>query len=168
MLFLLIMLIFFTARQSNPSPFGIIKKYNLLFKVWILFWNISRICFFFYNIQNLKSNSYIIFLKLFLTIFFWWKLYSFLVIFIHKRLNFCYYLWVFFCFFVILHYYYNVLKAFIIFFIDGIYYCFFALYPTRSIIEKLINEHNWTQTHYLLLIQNYFGIYLYINQKVIL
>ena len=31
--------------------------------IWVIFWNISRIYFFFFRIQIIKSNCYIIFLK---------------------------------------------------------------------------------------------------------
>ena len=40
-------------------------------------WNISRIYFFFFSIQNIKRNSYNIFLKFFPIIFFWWNIYYF-------------------------------------------------------------------------------------------
>ena len=46
-----------------------------------MFLNISRI-------KNIRSNCYTIFFKYFPIIFFWWKIYSFPVIFIYKRLNF--------------------------------------------------------------------------------
>ena len=73
------------------------KKKNLLFTIWIMFWDIGRIYFFFFNIQNIKSNSvshiYIIFLKFFPIIFFWWKIYSFPVIF-QFLLFFAYLCWV--------------------------------------------------------------------------
>ena len=45
--------------------------------------------------------SYIIFLKFFPFIFFWCIVYSFPVIVIYKRFNFCYSLWIIFYFFII-------------------------------------------------------------------
>ena len=40
--------------------------------------------FFLFDVQNIKSNCYIIFLNFFPTMFFWWKIYSFQFIFIYK------------------------------------------------------------------------------------
>ena len=70
--------------QGNPIFLHLksLKK-NLFVTVWVMFWNISRIYFFFFSIQNIKSNCYIIFLKFFPIIFFWWKIYSFPVTFIY-------------------------------------------------------------------------------------
>ena len=46
-------------------------KEELVFStIWVMFWNISRICFFYINIQNLMSNCSIIFLKFFQSCFF--------------------------------------------------------------------------------------------------
>ena len=45
---------------------------------------------FFFSIRNIESNYYIIFLNFTPIIFFWWKIYSFPLIFICKRFNFCY------------------------------------------------------------------------------
>ena len=66
-----------------------LKEY-LFFTIWVMFWNISRIYFFFFSIQNIKSNWCIISLKSFSIIFFWWKICSVSVVFIYKRFNFCY------------------------------------------------------------------------------
>ena len=51
--------------------------------------------FFFFIIQNIKSNCYIIFLNIFVIIFFWWKTYPFPVIFNCKSFNFYYSLRIF-------------------------------------------------------------------------
>ena len=51
-----------------------------------MFWNISRIYFFFFSIQNIRSNYYIIFLILFPVIFLWWNIYSLTVLILYKRL----------------------------------------------------------------------------------
>ena len=56
----------------------------------------GRIYFFYFSIQNIKINCYIIFLKFFPIIVFWRIVYSFSIIFIYKKFNFCYSLWVFF------------------------------------------------------------------------
>ena len=98
-----------------------------------LFWNICRICFLLFSIQNIKSNCYTIFIIFFSIVFFWWKIYSFLVVFIYQRFNFCYSLQILFYFFIIYQDCYSVLKEFIIFFIDMIYYCFFVFYSIMRI-----------------------------------
>ena len=57
------------------------------FMGWVMFWNISRVYFFFINIQTIKNNYRIIVLKSFPVIDFWRIIYSFPVIFIYKRLK---------------------------------------------------------------------------------
>ena len=126
---------------------------NLFFKIWVMFWNINRIYFFIFSIKNIKSNCYIIFFIFFPIIFFWWNIYSFLVLFIYKRFDFCYSLQMFSYFFIIWRNCYNILKAFIFCFIDRIYCCFFVFYPISRIymihqnwdlfyeIYNTINEH---------------------------
>ena len=89
--------------------------------------------FLFFSIQNIKSNCHIIFLNLFPIIIFWWKMYSLPVIFICNRFNTSYSLRIVFYFFKISCECYSVLKTFVIIFIDGIYWCFFALYRIRRI-----------------------------------
>ena len=71
---------------------------NFFFTFWVIFWNIGSIYFFFFSIQNIKSNCYFIFLNFFSNQLFWWKLYSFSVIFTYKRFNFSYSLCIFFLF----------------------------------------------------------------------
>ena len=56
----------------------------MLFKLWVLYWNVSGIFFLMFRIQN-SSNS-------------WYRIYFFPVICIYKRLNFLYY-------FLILYYF---------------------------------------------------------------
>ena len=55
--------------------------------IWVMFWNISRIYFSPSSIQDIESNCYMIFFKIFPIIFFWWEIYSFPVIFINKMFN---------------------------------------------------------------------------------
>ena len=133
-----------------------------------MFWNISRICFFFFSIRNIKSNCYIIFLNFFPIIFFWWKIFSFSVIFIYKRFNFCYSLWIFFYFFLIWRDCYSVLKTFIIFFIERTFYILsnkenlYMIHPNWNLfydIYNAITEHDRSHTHYVSSIENYFDIY---------
>ena len=94
-LLLLIMLIFFFFfffffLQHNAILLHLesLKK-NLFFTIWVIFLNISSIYFFFIRTLNIKSDCSIVFLKLILIIFFWWKIYSFPAIFTYKRFNFC-------------------------------------------------------------------------------
>ena len=82
------MLIVFLLQGNAILLFEIIKKNNLFFTIWIKFWNMNRIWFFFFSIQNVKSNCYIIFSQFFPIIFFWWKIYSFPAIFFVKALLF--------------------------------------------------------------------------------
>ena len=126
----------------------------------------------FFSIQNIKSNCFIIFLKLFWNIFSWLKIYFFPVISIYKKLNFCYSLWIFFWF---LHDLMQLLKC-----IENICYLFnwwnllllfcflsnqqnlYAIYHNTDFFYDIchtINEHNRKQTHYLSLIINHFDIY---------
>ena len=62
-----------------------------------MFKNLSRIQFFWSSIQNIRSNCYFseIFLKFFSIIFFWYKIYSFPVIFVCERFNFSFYFLIF-------------------------------------------------------------------------
>ena len=100
--------------------------------IWVIFWNIRKIYFFFFHIQNIKSNYYIVFLKIFPIIFFWWKIYFFLLLFIYKRLNFCDYLSMFF-YFCMVKCYVTAYWKHLSFFIDRTYCCFFLFYPIRII-----------------------------------
>ena len=89
MLFLLILLIIFLLQNSAI----VFLRFKSL-KEWLFFYSLSCVfkhkqdIFLFLNMQNIKSNYYIIFLKL-------WKIYSFPVICILKRFNFCYCLRIF-------------------------------------------------------------------------
>ena len=47
------------------------------FTIRINVWDISWTYFFFFNIQNIKSNCLIVFHKSFPIIYFWWMIYSF-------------------------------------------------------------------------------------------
>ena len=101
-----------------------IKIITCFFTIWVMFWNISKIYFFFFCLENIESFCEIIILKLFPVIFFWWKIYFFPVMFIYKRFNFFVVCRFFFYFFMASRYCYSVLKALIIFFIYVIYCCF--------------------------------------------
>ena len=91
MLFLLIMPTTFLFLNN-----AILRDLESL-KEKIIFHDLSYILkhnldiFFIFNINNTKSNSYIIFLKFFTINFFWWKIFSLPVILINKRFNFCYF-----------------------------------------------------------------------------
>ena len=63
----------------------------MFFNRWDMFWNISRVYFFFFlfNIENVKSNCKIIFLKSFLVFYFWRIFYSIPIIFFYKKLSLC-------------------------------------------------------------------------------
>ena len=124
------------------SPFRIIKRITCFFTISVIFWSISRIYFLFFSMQNIESKIRLFLSNLFQVIFFWWKIYSFPVMFIYKSFNFSYSFRVFSYFFMISWFnatvmlcYCNatVMKAFIIFFIDGIYCCLFVFYPIRRI-----------------------------------
>ena len=123
----------------------------------------------FFSKQNIKRHCYIIFLKFFLSLFFWWKTYFFPVLFIFKSFSFFHSLWTFF---LILHDLMWLLQ-----FIKNICYLFcwwdllllFLIQSGESIydpqlywflydIYNTINEHSRRQTPYLLLILNYFDI----------
>ena len=137
-----------------------------------MFWNISRINFYIFSKQKMKSNCYITFLNFFPIIFFWWKIYSSLVIFIYKRFNFYYSFQIFFLF---LHNLTQMLQR-----VEDIYYpfywwelllCFWFLSNQENLymihhdfdffydICNTINEHNRRQTSCFLLILNYFDTY---------
>ena len=74
---------FFTARQCHCYPFQFIKRITcFFFTIWVIFWNLSRICIFFFSVQSIKSNCCIIFLKYFLIIFSWWVILSLLYLFV--------------------------------------------------------------------------------------
>ena len=119
--------------------------------------------FFFFIIQNINNNCYIIFLKFYPIFFSWWENYSFQFIFINKRFSFCYSFRFFSYFFMIQLNCYCVLKAFIIFFIDRIYcwlFVFLFNQENQYIIQHNLNlfyniynaiaEHNRRKSHYLL------------------
>ena len=111
--------------------------------------------------QNIKSNYYIIFLKIFPIIFFWWKIYSFPFIFIYKMFNSCYSVRIFLFLYDLKRLLQHIEKM-CFSFIDGIYCCFFCfLFNQENLrmihhnsnlfydIYNTITEHNQRQTHYL-------------------
>ena len=76
------------AFQSEPTQYSVDDMIRSVYMTWQEY--TVRIYFFFFSIQNIKGNCFIIFLRCFPIIFFWWKMYSFSYIFIYKRFNFCY------------------------------------------------------------------------------
>ena len=59
--------------------------------IWVMFWNISTIfTFSFLAYKTLRANITLFFSILLQSFFFWWKIYSFALIFICKRFYFCY------------------------------------------------------------------------------
>ena len=72
------MRVIFYCNIMPSFSFGIIKR-KTYFPQWVMFWNIGRIYFFFFSIQH---NRWINFLNFSPTIFFWWVIYCFPVIFI--------------------------------------------------------------------------------------
>ena len=111
--------------------------------------------------QNIKSNYYIIFLKIFPIIFFWWKIYSFPFIFIYKMFNLCYSVRIFLFLYDLKRLLQHIEKM-CFSFIDGIYCCFFCfLFNQENLrmihhnsnlfydIYNTITEHNQRQTYYL-------------------
>ena len=146
-----------------------------------MFWNISRIYFFFCSIQNIKRNCYITFLIVFPTFFSAEKsnpsqLYLFI-----KGLIF-----VFLCGSVFISSWFNTiftaywkhLLSFLLMVLNLLLlFCFLSnkenVYMIRHDcdlfygIYNTIVEHNQRQNHYLLLIPNYSDIYFSVNQKVI-
>ena len=154
----------------------------MIFTIWAMFWNISSIYFFFFSIQDIKSNNYIIFLKFFSIIFFWWKIYPFPVIFIYKRFIFGYSLRIFFLIFswfnaTVTAYWKHLLSFFLIGFIVAV--CFLSNQENLYMIHQdsdlyydvynAINEYNQRQTHYFSLnLSMYFDIFFWVIQKIIL
>ena len=143
----------------------------MFFTIWVMFWNIGRIYFFLFSIQNIKSNCSIILLKLFRIIFFCWK-------FIPSQI------WLFIkdLIFVILLEYFSTsswfnatVKAYwkYLFFLLARFIVVFLLFSNQKnlfmihhnqdlfydIYNKL-NEHNRIETTYLpLILANCFNIY---------
>ena len=54
------------------TPFGIFKN-NLLFTIWVMFWNIDRIYFIFFCMQTLRTIVSFLFFSFFPMVFFSWK-----------------------------------------------------------------------------------------------
>ena len=113
--------------------------------------------FLFLNMQNIKSNYYIIFLKL-------WKIYSFPVICILKRFNFCYCLRRFFLFLQNLRQLLQHIESiYYLFWLIGFIVAFLSNQENRSMIHhysdlfydiyNAITEHDGRQTHHHSLIQ---------------
>ena len=106
----------------------------LLFALWIFLWNVNLFCFFLvsFDKHNFKSNCWLMSFRLFAFLYFYWKFFSFLVIFINQTLNMLYSLWFFSNFFM--NYIIAAVRAFWKHFIIIIFWIYFYfLYPTWDI-----------------------------------
>ena len=128
----------------------------------------------FFSIQNIKINCYIVFLKSFPIIFFWWKSYSFPVK-----------VW-FFIFSADLSWFphdltrLSIYKTSVTFLLIGFIVAFLLFSSQENLyvihhdsdlfydIFNIINEHNRRQTRCLSSILNYFDIFFQVNQNVLL
>ena len=108
-------------------------KNDLFLTIWVMFWNISRIYFFIFSIQNIKCNCYIIFLKFFPIIFWFHLLISSQLFLFIKALIYAVLCGSFFLFLYNLTRLLRRIKAFAVFFIDRIYCCLFIFYPFKRI-----------------------------------
>ena len=104
-------------------------------------WNIERIFFFFFSIQNVKSSFSIIFLKIFPISFSWMLICSFQIVFIYYRFNFCIFFLNLYQFLHVLSMCYIILKAFIIILLIGfiIVFCFLSNPENLYIIQQDLN-----------------------------
>ena len=78
---------------SKTMPFFTVSNHQknyLIFKDWIMFWNICRSYFFSIvkYIYKIKSNWFIIWFNTFPIFFMWWKVYFFPIILINESLIF--------------------------------------------------------------------------------
>ena len=79
----------------------------MLFIIWINFWNINRTYLFFFKMQNIESNCWIIFSKPFPIINFWLIIYFFPIILVSKWFNISNSFWVFFNAIFIYHHHHH-------------------------------------------------------------
>ena len=97
----------------------------------VTFCNISRVYFFFFNTQNIKSNCQIIFLKRFHVIYFWRIFYSIPIVFIYKKFNIWYFLlWISWILHGLMQ---QLLHTENIIFIFRIFCCYFIFYSVCRI-----------------------------------
>ena len=158
-----------------------LKELLVFHDLRVTFWNITRIYIFFFSYKILIAIVTLFFSNYFQSSFSDGKFITFhldlFIIDLYLSINFCYSFSMSSCFCMTC----NILNTFIIFFVDGIYCCFFVFYPLRRIyilfstvriyfMTSMIQQINTIKkkTHYLLLISNYFDIYFWINQKVLL
>ena len=119
--------------HSHPSPFEIIKRITCFswFESYVLKHNQDIYIFFSYKI--LTAIITLFFSNYFQSSFSDGKFITFhldlFIIDLYLSINFCYSFRMFSCFCMNC----NILNTFIIFFIDGIYCCFFVFYPLRRI-----------------------------------
>ena len=103
----------------------------LFFMGRVTFCNISRVYFFFFNTQNIKSNCQIIFLKRFHVIYFWRIFYSIPIVFIYKKFNIWYFLlWISWILHGLMQ---QLLHTENIIFIFRIFCCYFIFYSVCRI-----------------------------------
>ena len=156
-------------------------KNNLYFTIWVMFWIICRIKLFFFSIQNIENNCYVVFLIFFPIIFIWWKISSFPVVLFMKGLIF-----------VILCRYFSIsswlnatdtahwkhllpflrwdlllLLLLLLSNQENLYLIHHVLDLFYDIYDRM-TEHNRRQSCCLSFIFNYFHIYFQVSQKVFL
>ena len=143
----------------------------MFFTTWVMFWNINKKKKIFLSIQNIKSNCYIIFLKLFSIIFFCSKMCPFSVIYIFIKglvfVNLCRLFLISSWFNATVAAYRKHLLSFLLMrFI--VTFCFLSNQENVYLIHhgldlfydiyNTINDYNQRQTHYLSSILNYFDV----------
>ena len=94
----LVLIVF--SKQDNAFFLHLesLKEQLVLDDLSCLFKHKQDIFFCFLAYKTLRAIVRFFFFKFFPIIFFWWKIYFFLNVFIYKRLNFCFSLWIFFDF----------------------------------------------------------------------
>ena len=147
------------VQNVNVTLLKIIKRVTCFSRFELCFETQAGYIYFFFSKQIVKSNCYFFFLKFF-PIIFPNQIYSFPVIIIYKRFNFC-------NFFEDIFFISSRFNATVT---DGIYFCIFLsnqekLYMIHHNsdlpydIYSTTNEHNRRQTHYLSSTLNNFDIY---------
>ena len=136
-----------------------------------MFWNKNKIFFFIFRVQNIKSNCYIIFLKCFQIIIFWWKIYSFQLYLFIKGLIFVILCRSFFFFHNLTRLLQRIESSFYLFSWWDLFLlsCFLSSWENRYNIHhdwdlfydiyNTLTTHSQRQNHCLSLILNYFDIY---------
>ena len=131
--------------EDNTRRFFLeIIKRVVFFTFYFIIWNVTWAYLHFLNIQIIKDNCWIIFLKCFTIVYFWWVLYFISVIFICKWFNTWIYLWIPLYFSIIQCNCYCLLKRFniLIFWI----YCWFFSFLFN--LENHYLNHNVQKLFY--------------------